>query len=178
MIQIPEAAFQWAPAGPGWNWRQDFGGYPSWSSLALYGVEPVGLDDKVSADATMDDMATTGLCGYLTEDGTELAQEWIGKWRMPSTSEVVSCLVSDGETAGCSYDPATRHSDCETRPDKETPLWAPDQPPIYVWTLDQATSPGEADYVGYNGTVRSQAIDFANPRDGYRCVRTLQPTGG
>jgi len=33
----------WAPAGPGWNWQQPWGGYPSWDSLALYGEPPVGL---------------------------------------------------------------------------------------------------------------------------------------
>jgi hypothetical protein len=24
----------WAPKGPGWNWRQPWGGYPSWNDLA------------------------------------------------------------------------------------------------------------------------------------------------
>ncbi len=36
----------WAPKGPGWNWKQDWGGYPSWDHLALYEVEPVGFDEK------------------------------------------------------------------------------------------------------------------------------------
>ncbi len=36
----------WAPEGPGWNWRQSWGGYPSWQSIALYGVAPVGLEDE------------------------------------------------------------------------------------------------------------------------------------
>jgi hypothetical protein len=34
----------WAPAGPGWNWKQPWGGYPSWDAIALYGVPPIGME--------------------------------------------------------------------------------------------------------------------------------------
>jgi hypothetical protein len=56
-------------------------------------------------------------------------------------------------------------------PDKETPLWAPDESPIYLWTADVPT-PGEARYVGYNGAVGRQPVGWGNPPHGYRCVRS------
>ena len=73
----------WAPAGPGWNWKQPWGGYPSWQDLALYGVPPIGLDDKpgygrqgegyvTTVFAGAREMAQTQLCRYLSADGTTL----------------------------------------------------------------------------------------------------------
>lgn len=35
------------------------------------------------------------------------------------------------------------------------------------------TPPGEAEYVGYDGSIGSQLIDWGNPRHGYRCVCTV-----
>lgn len=171
-IDTAEGTLEWAPQGPGWNLVNVAGGYPSWSSLARYGVDPVGLDSKSTTDATGADLATTCLCGYLTEDGADLADQWVGAWRMPTTAETVASLVRDRQTAGCVFDHATRTSSCQLTPDKETPLWAPDQSPIYLWTSDM-TVPGEAEYVGYNGSVGSQPIDWGNPRHGYRCVRPV-----
>ena len=46
LIEGNGVSLVWAPQGPGWNWQQSWGGYPSWQSLALYGVPPIGLDDK------------------------------------------------------------------------------------------------------------------------------------
>lgn len=96
---------------------------------------------------------------------------------MPTTAETVDSLVRDGHTAGCVFDEATRTSSCDVTPDKETPLWAPNQSPIYTWTSDM-TAPGEAEYVGYQGSVGSQPIDWGNPRHGYRCVRAVEAAGG
>lgn len=169
-IETPVGVLRWAPAGPGWNQRTESGGYPSWSAIALYGRRPAGIESKSTVDATVDDMASTCLCGYLDEAGTTLSDEWVGAWRMPTTAEVVASLVRDGETAGCELDESSRSSTCEVTPDKETPLWAPDQSPIYLWTSDMP-APEEAEYVGYNGSIGSQPIDWGNPRHGYRCVQ-------
>jgi hypothetical protein len=173
VMETTEGTMEWAPAGPGWNLETESGGYPSWSALALYGVDPIGLAGKSTTAATSNDMATTCLCGYLIEDGTGMSDTWVGAWRMPTTAEVVASLVREGESAGCNLDPHTRSSSCQITPDKETPLWAPDQPPIYLWTAD-VPAPGEAEYVGYNGSVRSQPINWGNPRHGYRCVRLVE----
>jgi len=43
LIRGNGVALVWAPAGPGWNWRQPYGGYPSWDMLAWYGRPPVGM---------------------------------------------------------------------------------------------------------------------------------------
>ena len=73
----------WAPQGPGWNWKQDFGGYPSWDSLAFFGVQPPGLDSSKREDqhATEKDMSRTGLCAFLDEEGLILLSEPQYIWR-------------------------------------------------------------------------------------------------
>ena len=60
------------------------------------------------------------------------------------------------------------------QPDKETPLWASDQAPIYLWTADQSAEVGQAYYVSYNGAVGDQPKAWGNPRHGYRCVREVE----
>lgn len=158
----------WAPAGPGWNWRQSWGGYPSWDSLATYGVPPVGLKQG-GPRATADDMARTGLCAYLDATGESLTAEPLHLWRMPTVDEFVGSLTRRGESAGCAWDGTIGRTGCRTPPDKETPLWAPDQPPIYMWTSERSDT--DAWYVNYQGFVAHQSKAFGNPRHGYRCVR-------
>jgi len=163
----------WAPEGPGWNWKQPWGGYPSWNQIALCGVPPVGLEDKPSrqdADATAADMRATGLCRYLSEDGLTLMAEPQNVWRMPTADEVVRSLVRRGANANCTWGGESGPADCQITPDKETPLWAPDQEPIYYWTADEYDA-HRAYYVSYNGRVSHQPKSWGNPRHGYRCVR-------
>ncbi len=168
----------WAPEGPGWNWKQPWGGYPSWDHIALYGLPPVGFDDKPGYEdrhATHEHMQATDLCRYLSADGTRLMAERQDIWRMPTTDEIVRSLSSDGRNASCARDEATHsallgRADCARRPDKETPLWAPDGPPIYYWSADEYDK-DRAYYVSYNGAFNSQPKSWGNPRHGYRCVR-------
>lgn len=174
----------WAPEGPGWNWKQDWGGYPSWQAIAIYGVEPVGLDDKTGYGrqgsdpdtyvyATAEDMAQTNLCRYLGADGVTLHEVPQDTWRMPTADEMVRSLVRDGESAGCTWDGASlgERSDCEVQPDKETPLWASDHAAIYYWVADEANE-DEGVFVSYNGTVNATRKNSGNPRHSHRCVRT------
>jgi hypothetical protein len=168
----------WAPEGPGWNWKQDFGGYPSWESLALYGAPPVGLSNKRERSevrARGADMQVTGLCRHLSEDGLRLEETAVNVWRLPSADELVRSLGIHGENAGCV--PSSTFSEapsssalCTRRPDKETPLWAPDREPIYYWVLDE-WSEDKAFYVNYQGSIQAQPTRWGNPRHGYRCVR-------
>jgi hypothetical protein len=169
----------WAPLGPGWNWRQPWGGYPSWDVLALYGVPPVGLQRKSEYEgrhATAADMETTGLCRYLTEDGLSLAPEPQDIWRMPTTREIVRSLVGGGRNAGCHWDGARGAAECAVQPNKDTPLWAPEMEPVYYWSADEHDA-GTAWYVPYTGGLRygglihHQSKGWGNPRHGYRCVR-------
>ncbi len=173
LIQGNGVALIWAPAGPGWNWKQPWGGYPSWDSLARYGRPPVGL--KVGAalgtgHASQAEMATYGLCAYLSADGRRLLSEPQHTWRLPTVEEIVRSLPHDGHLAGCSLPPGARRAQCLQRPDKEAPLWAPDQPPIYYWA-EEAFNATEAWYVSYLGRVSHQDKGWGNPRHGYRCVR-------
>ncbi len=186
----------WAPAGPGWNWQQPWGGYPSWQSLALYGVPPVGLEDKpgygllgedaeaAETDAassntgavpyvyaTAADMAASNLCRYLGADGMTLLDAPQDVWRMPTTDEVVRSLGRHGQDAGCVWPGGEGvQSDCQTQPDKETPLWAPDLSPVYYWTADDLNE-RQGYFVAYNGMVNATNKRGGNPRHGYRCVR-------
>ena len=169
----------WAPEGPGWNYRQPWGGYPSWQSVALYGVRPVGLDDKPGYGrqgdeivfATAENMAATNLCRYLSADGTTLMDEPQDVWRMPTTDELVRSLVRHGESAGCEWNGEIREQgECEVLPDKESPLWATDYPTIYYWSADSYNE-SRGYFVAYNGMVNATRKTGGNPRHSYRCVR-------
>jgi len=162
----------WAPSGPGWNWKQDFGGYPSWDALALYGIDPVGLEsNKLSSEhASNADMKNTGLCAYLDESGKNLMPTPHSIWRMPTVDEISRSLSQDDQNAGCVWDGVSERLKCNLSPDKETPLWAPDAPPVYYWAADSFDSE-EAYYVSYTGWVHIQPKDWGNPRHGYRCVK-------
>lgn len=171
-IQGQSTALVWAPAGPGWNWKQDFGGYPSWDSLAAYGDEPIGLDSqKLSGEqAGQQDMSQSGLCAYLSEDGTKLLSEPLFIWRMPTVDEIAGSLSRHGQNMGCLWHGEIGRLACEGTPDKETPLWAPDEPPVYYWAAE-AFDQTRAYFVSYTGWVNAQPKDWGNPRHGYRCVR-------
>lgn len=143
----------WAPEGPGWNQRQADGDYLSWEAIAQYGG------------------AGAGLCGHLGEDGTSLLPSPVRVWRLPTADEVVRSLTRGGTNAGCTWDGRPGHARCARPPDKETPLWAPDQPAIYYLTSDEV---GDQYILGVNYTGgitphrRTSGV-------GYRCVRSAPP---
>jgi hypothetical protein len=173
----------WAPIGPGWNWRPwgDQGRWLSWDDIALYGVPPVGIPHEpkwegLGRHATQADMEATGLCCYLSEDGTMLMAEPQGIWRMPTADEVVRSLVRRGESAACTWDGASAEAECVDRPNKDSPLWAAEQAPIYYWTADEydQVSAWYVPYTGglrYGGAIDHQPKDWGNARHGFRCVR-------
>ncbi|MBN1873864.1 MAG: hypothetical protein JXA33_06510 [Anaerolineae bacterium] len=167
----------WAPEGPGWNWKQPWGGYPSWQSVALYGMEPVGMDDKpgygwqVGKFATVEDMAQYNLCRYLSEDGLTLMETPQDIWRMPTVDDYVRSFARHGENAGCAWHGEYMEQvTCDILPDKETPLWAPDLAPIYYWAFEEYNE-REAYFVSYNSFVNATRKTGGNPRHSYRCVK-------
>jgi hypothetical protein len=170
----------WAPEGPGWNWEQPYGGYPSWQALALYGLAPIGMQDKPGygrqADGTVvfageAEMNEYGLCAYLSADGTTLMDEPQNIWRLPNTDELVRSLVRHGENAGCTWQGEFRtQAACAATPDKESPLWSTDVPVIYYLSAE-SYSDNLAYFVAYNGSVNATYKLGGNPRHGYRCVR-------
>lgn len=176
LIEGNSVRLVWAPVGPGWNWKQSWGGFPSWDSLAFYGVAPIGLKTPRQygeRHATPEDMARTGLCGYLNAEGTALMPEPQHVWRMPTTDEFVRSLTRDGVSAGCTWDGNRGRQTCRVWPDKETPLWNPDDQPIYMWTSEQSAA--DAWFVNYQAFVGHQGKGFGNPRHGYRCVKAPAP---
>jgi Flp pilus assembly protein protease CpaA len=182
LVQGNGVALVWAPEGPGWNWKQSWGGYPSWQSIALYGVPPLGLGDKPGYGrqgqghekvvfATGQDMLQTNLCRYLSADGSALLDEPQDIWRMPTTDEVVRSLGRHGANAGCAWQGKFRQRvKCDVLPDKESPLWSTAQPAIYYWTADSYNE-SLGYFVAYNGTVNATYKLGGNPRHGYRCVK-------
>jgi hypothetical protein len=185
VIQDNDVYLIWAPKGPGWNLKQPWGGYPSWDQIALYGVPPIGLGDKPdfkNRHATAKEMEETCICRYLSEDGKTLMNEPQNIWRMPTTEEIVRSLVGEGKNAGCTWDNKSRKADCIQRPNKDTPLWAPDEEAIYYWSADEYDEKS-AWYVPYTGGIRYGGVishrpkDWGNPRHGYRCVRESQKKG-
>jgi hypothetical protein len=126
--------------------------------------------------ATESDMQATGLCQYLCADGTALMPEPQNVWRMPTTDEVVCSLVRRGDSAGCKWDGESTRAECQRQPNKDTPLWAPDEAPIYYWTGD-GYDEDEAWYVPYTGgglyggMIDHQPKHWGNARHGFRCVK-------
>jgi len=173
-------ALVWAPEGPGWNWKQPWGGYPAWQNIALYGVPPPGLAGKpgygrqpsgktVYAGAA--EMVRTDLCRYLNAGGTTLSDTPQNIWRMPTVDEIVRSLGRHGVNAGCAWQGELgRQVQCAIEPDKESPLWATDHPAIYYWAADDYHD-SLGYFVAYNGTVNVSNKLGGNPRHSYRCVR-------
>ncbi|MGC9393487.1 MAG: DUF7670 domain-containing protein [Anaerolineae bacterium] len=179
LVEGNDVTLVWAPEGPGWNWQQPWGGYPSWQGIALYGVPPVGMEDKAgygrqgdtTVFATAADMAQTNLCRYLSVDGTILMDEPQDIWRMPTTDEVVRSLTRHGENAGCAWQGEFRkQAQCTLLPDKESPLWSTDHAVIYYWTADSYNE-SWGYFVAFSGMVNATYKLGGNPRHSYRCVR-------
>ena len=167
----------WAPEGPGWNWRQDFGGFPSWNRIALYGLPPLGMGDKpgygseIGVFASAEDMANYNLCLYLGEDGLTLKTEPQNIWRMPTVDEYTRSFARHAHNAGCEWNGESHAQiQCDILPDKETPLWAPDLDPIYYWAAEEYDD-RNAYFVSYNGWVNTAYKPGGNPRHSHRCVR-------
>ncbi len=66
------------------------------------------------------------------------------------------------------WDGRSPYSSCAIPPDKETPLWASDEAPIYDWSGEEI-SPCQAFAVNYTGGIgrHSTAMDSM----GFRCVK-------
>jgi hypothetical protein len=178
----------WAPAGLGWSQgigpsqeagERMPGANLSWNEIAFYGAHPIGLGEKPDAqvrNATSADMQVTGLCRYLSADGSTLMAETQNIWRMPTTDEIVRSLVRRGENANCVWDGQSSSADCQVQPNKDAPLWNSDASPIYYYAGQEydEESAWYVPYTGgglYGGVIGAQPKNGGNPRHGFRCVR-------
>jgi hypothetical protein len=188
LIQGNGVSLIWAPAGPGWSAGAGPsketgellpGANLSWNEIATYGVPPVGFGEKFEIqrrDANEADMQATGLCRYLSEDGTDLMADPQNMWRMPTTDELVRSLVRGDEPAGCVWDGISSNAECTMQPNKDTPLWNPNASPIYYYSSEEydADTAWYVPYTGgglYGGVIGGQSKRGGNARHGYRCVR-------
>jgi hypothetical protein len=169
----------WAPQGPGWNWLQPDGDFPSWDMIALYGATPVGVEGKNRDDrphASAEEMERTSLCVYLDEAGTTLLTEPASIWRMPTADEIARSLTRGGENAGCALPGRWPNAVCRIPPEKETPLWAPDEPPFYYWAADEH-DPANGSCVNYTGGLNAQPKSSRGWGTGFRCVKEVSRSG-
>ena len=122
-------------------------------------------------------MERTCVCAYLDADGMALLPEPTFVWRLPTPDEVLRSLTRNGENAGCTWDGRSPHAVCLESTNKETPLWAPDERPIYYWTSaeqDQENALG----VNYQAGITPIPKSRTSGSVGYRCVREAEPPDG
>jgi hypothetical protein len=131
----------WAPAGPGWTRN----GLVSWNEAVT----------RVR---------------HLTDDGTALADEPQNVWRLPTREEAVRSMTRGGRNAGGTWNPQTQRPTYVRRPDKESPLWDPYAPLIYLWTAEEMST-DEAWIMVYHGGVFAKPKAVGSPSFGFRAVR-------
>ncbi|MEJ2693124.1 MAG: DUF1566 domain-containing protein [Candidatus Thiodiazotropha sp.] len=132
---------QWAPAGPGWS-RQ---GGVDWTQAM-------------------------SLASRLSEDGLSLEKTPQNIWRLPTRDELVRSMTRGGNNAGGQWDPQKAAPRYRRKPDKESPLWDPYAPLIYLWTQEEADEK-RAWLMVYHGGVYSHLKSKASPSTGFRAVR-------
>lgn len=130
----------WAPRGPGWPDR---------------GVS------RLEAEK---------ICSHLSGDGSQLLQEEVNIWRLPTVEEAVRSQMLHGENAGGVWDEEQKKASYEMTPDKETPLWDPHSMIIYYWTSDKEGK-DRAYIIAYNGGVFTRDADS---RFGYLSFRAVR----
>jgi hypothetical protein len=107
---------------------------------------------------------------YLNEEGAALAEEPQEIWRLPTREEVVRSLTRGDRNAGGTWDPETERASYDRRPDKESPLWDPFAPLIYLWTAEEADE-DRAWIVVYHGGVYDKPKRIGAASFGFRAVR-------
>lgn len=131
----------WAPAGPGWTRN----GNVTWEQAK----------ERVR---------------YLTEDGLSASPVPQNIWRLPTREEIVRSLTRSNRNAGGTWNAASERASYELKPDKESPLWDPHAPLIYLWTVEECTDQ-QAWIVVYHGGVYCKAKSMGSPSVGFRAVR-------
>jgi hypothetical protein len=145
LVEGNGVALSWAPAGPGWT--RD--GNVTWKEARKR-------------------------ARHLTEDGSTLADEPQDVWRLPTRQELVCSLTRTNQNAGGTWNKERQRANYQRTPDKESPLWDPLAPLIYLWTSEEA-SKDQAWIVVYHGGVYAKNKHLGSSSLGFRAVR--QPTG-
>lgn len=130
---------RWAPAGPGWPER---GG------------------DWYRAQQT---------CSRLSADGSRVADQPGGVWRLPTADELARSMTLHGRNAGGLWNQSSGTADFQLTPDKESPLWNPYSLVIYWWTGTELQKE-EAYRFSYNGRSMATPKKARAAYYGFRCV--------
>ncbi len=139
-VETEEICLIWAPRGPGWP------------------------DDGASYYKAKE------LCAKLNEDGTEILDEEVDIWRLPTVEEAVASQMLHGKDAGGVWDSEDEMATYNFTPDKETPLWDPHSKVIYYWT-DTMTSEDRAYIIVYDGEVYSRSAESQPDYLSFRAVK-------
>jgi hypothetical protein len=139
-VETESVCLVWAPRGPGWP------------------------DDGVSHYEARE------ICVHLNEDGTEILDEKVNIWRLPTVEEAVASQMLHGKNAGGTWDPRYEGAIYRFTPDKETPLWDPHSKIIYYWT-DTIESEERAYIIVYNGGVYSRSMEIHPDYLSFRAVK-------
>jgi hypothetical protein len=108
-------------------------------------------------------------CARLDEEGTELNDDEINTWRLPSREEIVHSVTKNNNNA-TGYIDDSGIAQYSVKPDKETPLWNPHSKVIYYWT-SESKNEKQAYLVAYNGNILARSKSSGANYQGYRCVK-------
>ncbi len=169
IIEGYEITLTWAGDGSGWH-KSSMGNL-SWNEIALYGKGPIGFEGKRETYASYEDFKRYNMFRYLNYDATELTDKVYDFWRLPTIDELTRSMYKDNKCVGCPWNGKEGIQNYKKPPDKETPLWAPDEPVIYYMSSTEAD---EREYysISYRGMVIKRDKSEALGSLGFRAVRT------
>lgn len=143
IVETGSVCLIWAPRGPGWP------------------------DNGTSYNEAKE------IAAHLNEDGTNILEERVEIWRLPTVEEAVASQMLHGEDAGGKWDLDNENVMYRFTPDKETPLWDPHSMIIYYWT-DTIMSEEKAYIIVYNGGVFSRDMESRYGYLSFRAVKECQ----
>lgn len=139
-VETESICLVWAPRGPGWP------------------------DEGVSYSEAKE------ICAHLNEEGTEILDDEVDIWRLPTAEEAVASQMLHGKDAGGQWDPENEKASYKVIPDKETPLWDPYSKVIYYWT-DTTVSEEKAYIIVYNGGIFPRSMEIHPDYLSFRAVK-------
>lgn len=164
-----EIKLTWAGEGVCFQFKSK--GNLSWNEIALYGKGEIGFEGKRFIYATKEDFEKYNMFRYINYEGTELTKEIHDYWRLPTIDELTRTMYRKGECVGTPWNGKEGKQKYKKIPDKETPLWLPDEPVIYYLSSTEANEK-EVFTISYNGNVIKRDKSSVLGSLGFRAVRT------
>jgi bifunctional DNase/RNase len=176
--------------GPGWYYsnksplifnEKEYSGL-SWNEIALFGKEPIGFEGKNYGKnyngtsesiyyATQQDFDKYNMFRYINFGGIQLTNKIQDYWRLPSIDEYVRLLKYRDKNAGGFFDSQEGQAYYYRTPDKDAPIWAPEEMVIYYWTSTSANDTESYDLT-YSGEARKISKTTKQDYRGFRAIRS------